>query len=1119
MTQASYHQPIRGYRILEKLGSGAMGNVYRARQTSLDRIVALKVMRGEPVVGRAALERLKKEARILARLDHPNIVRVFDMGEDGGYVYLAMELIEGKSLKELLAEHGPLAEGAVLTIAEKMASALEHASGQHVIHRDIKPGNILVGHGGVVKLSDFGLALTAVEHSITRTGHTVGTPQYIAPEQAGSSRRVDVRSDLYSLGATLYHALTGQMPFRGESVAEVITAVLFDTPKPPEEYVRGIHAGTSRILARLMAKRRSLRYQTPRELLDDLQHLKELRGLECADAADLGIDWAQAGRRDRTWYRRHEILVPAILLLVGLGVTTGLLIGPSGERERSPSVSARSSGPTVEGLRTVLLERGLPALEVLRQIDACILETGGGADWSRLRADVVEQLLSSSRSRIETVGREARAQLAEGRVLAARTHLERNLTVQSVIGSDAAPADLRRSVLVLASEERERLDALESEVLAGARDRASERIQLLEEQVREWLARGAFLTAARALDTFDYGPLDIEVRDREGAGGIATRSLRLESIDLLPVEPAAALRQELASRKSELRARRVNALAVRLSRLEAALAERASDEAKRLRENGIGQETVAELARGIASQVLQALGQERAELPGDEPPASEFRGLSFDDMVAAVEARLQSAAAEHARERQQAAELAVSGPLTQALRDRRYEEARRLVGAAEGLSEELRGSWGHRIEGLARLERAALEELTRRTGEPVHLETRGGLRIHERLIRVEGASGEIWLEDLGEPVRYQQLGARTVLELVAERPDVDSLQRAWLLYYEGLLEEAEGRLRAQPVTPAAQALLQAIDAERSATEEAIAAAGERLEVLLHEAEQQALAGDERAAVQRYEEFLADPWLRRVEGMRARIAAVRERRDALASGLQRSQLQDALRARFSGLQRIDQDGRIEVAYFFRSPGELADFKVDTSVFRASDQGLASRRPPGLENRDLFRKVSGPRLAVLFDATRPFRVQLDYHALITAEDPQFLGLRVQGLCFGIKSFPNQGLAAQINAWEGELDDFEPYFFDPVLGESRPLQRGFGTHPFKSLERGSRYTLTLEQGPEGAVTLYIEGLERVPAYTLRNVKWPRVPGIEFRTAEPALFEALRFDGYIDEKWLRSP
>ncbi|MHC4941503.1 MAG: serine/threonine-protein kinase, partial [Planctomycetota bacterium] len=208
-------QPISGYEILERVGSGGMGKIFRARQISMNRIVALKVLKKSELKDALPLDRLRREALLIARMDHPNVVRGIDMGETDRYYFFAMEFIEGRSVKAILDLFGPMDELKAISIVHDVARALQYVYEQKLTHRDIKPGNILISDTGVTKLADLGLAKGETDLSVTREGTTLGTPQYISPEQAKNPKAVDIRSDIYSLGATFYHMVTGRIPFEG----------------------------------------------------------------------------------------------------------------------------------------------------------------------------------------------------------------------------------------------------------------------------------------------------------------------------------------------------------------------------------------------------------------------------------------------------------------------------------------------------------------------------------------------------------------------------------------------------------------------------------------------------------------------------------------------------------------------------------------------------------------------------------------------------------------------------------------------------------------------------------------------------------------------------------------
>ncbi|MFK7742792.1 MAG: protein kinase [Planctomycetota bacterium] len=269
----TFAQPFEDYEILDRVGGGAMGTVFKARHKRLNRIVALKVLKPSLARDKRYVERLRREARIVASLSHPNIVTGYDLGEEGGYHFFVMEFVEGKSLRQLLMEWGMFAEDYVLKVARQVGESLDHAYQRDVIHRDIKPANILIDEDGSVKLTDMGLAKGPADLTLTRDGATVGTPMYISPEQARNPQDVDVRSDLYSLGATLYHMATGQPPFSGDTMAELITNVLSENVVPPDEANSAVSESVSLVIRKLLTKNLTLRYQTPREMLDDLDRI------------------------------------------------------------------------------------------------------------------------------------------------------------------------------------------------------------------------------------------------------------------------------------------------------------------------------------------------------------------------------------------------------------------------------------------------------------------------------------------------------------------------------------------------------------------------------------------------------------------------------------------------------------------------------------------------------------------------------------------------------------------------------------------------------------------------------------------------------------------------------
>jgi serine/threonine protein kinase len=222
---------IPGYRILERLGRGGMGSVYRAEQIGMKRTVALKILRRPLARDAQQVERLRREARLVGSLNHTNIVRGLDVGQHGPYHYFAMEYVEGHTLRDRLKNRGAMPEAEVLRILVQVAEALDHAHSRGVIHRDVKPGNMMLTPDGLPKLTDYGLAKGPADFTLTQSGVTIGTPQYISPEQARDPAGVDIQTDLYSLGATAYHMLTGVPPHTSETLAGLLTKVLYEKPR------------------------------------------------------------------------------------------------------------------------------------------------------------------------------------------------------------------------------------------------------------------------------------------------------------------------------------------------------------------------------------------------------------------------------------------------------------------------------------------------------------------------------------------------------------------------------------------------------------------------------------------------------------------------------------------------------------------------------------------------------------------------------------------------------------------------------------------------------------------------------------------------------------------------
>ncbi|NQU09157.1 serine/threonine protein kinase, partial [bacterium] len=255
---------LGGFKIEKLLGRGGMGEVYLARQISLDRPVALKILPAQLSLNKTVVARFLNEVRLLARLEHAHIVTAFEAGEDDGVLYYAMGYVKGQTLEQVLMDRRALGETEALTIVRKLAEALEYAWTEHqLLHRDIKPSNVLIDGHGEPKLVDLGLARSlATEERLTVSNTVMGTPNYMSPEQVEGRPDLDYRADMYSLGMTLYHLVTGQPPFESTSVVEVLKKQLTESLPDPRTYQAGLSEGCVTLLERLLAKDRTKRPET-----------------------------------------------------------------------------------------------------------------------------------------------------------------------------------------------------------------------------------------------------------------------------------------------------------------------------------------------------------------------------------------------------------------------------------------------------------------------------------------------------------------------------------------------------------------------------------------------------------------------------------------------------------------------------------------------------------------------------------------------------------------------------------------------------------------------------------------------------------------------------------------
>ena len=309
------------YKLEAKLGSGGMSTVYLAKDGTLDRDVAVKVMHREMSEQPDQLERFRQEARAVAKLSHPNVVAVIDAGEDGGHPYIVFEYVEGETLKQRIARVGALDAQEALAYAIEIARGLTVAHGRNMVHRDIKPQNVLIDAEGRAKLTDFGISRQLEQDGMTATGRVLGTTDYVAPEQA-MGHAVDPRSDIYSLGVVLYEMLIGQVPFHADSQVGVAMKHVNEELPDVQQRRPEISAAAALVVERATAKDPEQRYQEVGEMIDDLSTALEVEAARAGSTtgeATSVLDAVPAPKRKLSSRGRWSWAAIALIVLVGGG--------------------------------------------------------------------------------------------------------------------------------------------------------------------------------------------------------------------------------------------------------------------------------------------------------------------------------------------------------------------------------------------------------------------------------------------------------------------------------------------------------------------------------------------------------------------------------------------------------------------------------------------------------------------------------------------------------------------------------------------------------------------------------------------------------------------------------
>ncbi len=500
---------IPGYRIESVLGRGSTGVVYRAVQLAVERVVALKVLHRSLSRGRI-VRRLQREARTTARLSHPNVVAAIDMGTTGGLWWYAMEFVDGPSLAAHLRRKGRLSEREALRLFIPLCEALEHLHHSGVVHRDIKPGNVLVEGGARARLVDLGLAFAEDDPSMTSQGGTLGTPHYVSPEQARNSQAADVRSDIWSLGASLYHAVCGRPPFAGASVADILSAVLYARIPDPGELQPGLSRGLRLVLRKCLARDPAGRYQTPSELRDDLERLRERRQVT-VQRRELDPLEGHEERMRRLW---TGAAVGAIALL-GIGLA---LWRPWASGARPATEPSATHYEDLEDVADRIRLGGRMYASVLTELDAMrsVVPPEFAARWREVREEALRRY-DAEVSRLSSSFQQEFARLLERREfsdaqallddleLRARRELnpsaEQLARINSMLMVETRRAELETAVAgALLSVERRVRDDYERRVFARVdwkleRNQWRGALEVLQVGVAERLTQGRIETA------------------------------------------------------------------------------------------------------------------------------------------------------------------------------------------------------------------------------------------------------------------------------------------------------------------------------------------------------------------------------------------------------------------------------------------------------------------------------------------------------------------------------------------------------------------------------------------------------------------------------------------------
>ncbi|MGH7149953.1 MAG: protein kinase domain-containing protein, partial [Planctomycetota bacterium] len=991
---------VEGYEILARLGSGATGVVFKARKAGSDRLVALKVLHPELARDRRFVARLKREARVCASLDHPNLARGIELGEAGGIPCLVLEFVEGKSLKTVLRERGALPEEEVLSIGQQIARALSHAHGRGVVHRDVKPGNVIVEPGGRARLTDFGLARAPLDDSITREGATLGTPQYLAPEQARDVASADARSDLYGLGATLFHAATGAPPFEGERIADVLTKVLFEPAPDPASRNPGLTPGLGLVLRKLLLKDPARRYASAEALLADLEAVADRQSpsVEASSVIEAPPRRPSAGGK--------VALAAALIALAGFG-----LLWLRGGAGTSPGPAAPA--PSVESVGAEIAE----ALGNPRKILAV----------GRLQGLLAREGLSpSERRRVESAMRpleplaeqefrrglvEAAARAAKARFADVSEVFEREIpqAAGEAIGVavDSLPPPYAEKWGRALAQERRRFEARATAGAASFRADLDRHLLALEREVLALLEARRYRTALGGIETL--------ASFRDGAGRLPE--------DLLPAD-AAGTRRTLGERREEI-ASKVREQAGTAAGAAAVLVREGRERFEREISAGRAAGAAAAFEREVRD-ALRSRGIDLAELPAGIVPDPVRLLESGSAELALLEERTVTAEAGRRLE-------AIEAELEPSLRERRFAEV--LAAWKRHRGDPSLSLLGDRIEerigeasvlsGLRDRFAVRIDDLV---GSPVELRAGGIVYAGKVSRRYDRARDAVEILPEGRPPQvllFRDLHADTVDRVLgfldpangAEArglvPD-DRFARA--LFRLRCADRAEGErmLRALPNHPRAAAVLRTLDRERSAEIGKAPSRAAQAIGAIRWARESRTAGDLAGAALAYERIFAE--FGDLEEVKGQAQALRRERDEVEAEL-------ALRARRERLLSLAPGGEVawegdrpSLAFTFASGGPTC--WKGTGDWIATATGW---RRDLLDAGATLRDSPPARLEIPLDVAKGHRALFSIRFPFEAGAPRLVGFAAGAHAFAVRN-RGEGRGCEIAHGEGSVEGAE-------------------------------------------------------------------------------------------------